>query len=194
MKKERTKDRILKEAVKLFAKEGYEAVSVEQIATAVGIKAPSLYKHYSSKRDIFESILRVMEQKDAENASSCSLPEGSAEAMPEAYKAALQQGPDSLIAFSRLQFRYWTEDEFASNFRKMITIEQYRSGEMAALYHQYLGSGPLEYAAELIGSREEALEFYAPMHLLYSLSDRAGGNDEALALLEAHFARFKEEK
>lgn len=194
MKKERTKDRILKEAVKLFAKEGYEAVSVEQIATAVGIKAPSLYKHYSSKRDIFESILRVMEQKDAENASFCSLPECSAEAMPEAYKAALQQGPDSLIAFSRLQFCYWTEDEFASNFRKMITIEQYRSEEMAALYHQYLGSGPLEYAAELIGSREEALEFYGPMHLLYSLSDQAGKNDEALALLDAHFAHYKKGK
>ena len=45
MKTETTKQRILAEAVSLFAKEGYEAVSVEQIAKAVGIKAPSLYKH-----------------------------------------------------------------------------------------------------------------------------------------------------
>ena len=41
MKTETTKQRILAEAVSLFAKEGYEAVSVEQIAKAVGIKAPS---------------------------------------------------------------------------------------------------------------------------------------------------------
>ena len=58
MKNATTKQRILIEAVKLFAKEGYEAVSVDQIANAVGIKAPSLYKHYKNKRDIFDSILR----------------------------------------------------------------------------------------------------------------------------------------
>ena len=45
MKSRNTKERILLEALKLFSNEGYEAVSVEQIAVAVGIKAPSLYKH-----------------------------------------------------------------------------------------------------------------------------------------------------
>lgn len=45
-KDETTKQRILSEALKLFASKGYEAVSVAQIAGAVGIKAPSLYKHY----------------------------------------------------------------------------------------------------------------------------------------------------
>ena len=70
MKTETTKQRILAEAVSLFAKEGYEAVSVEQIAKAVGIKAPSLYKHYKSKRDIFDSILRFMEQQDGEQAAA----------------------------------------------------------------------------------------------------------------------------
>ena len=72
MKTETTKQRILTEAIKLFAKEGYEAVSVDQIAKAVGIKAPSLYKHYKNKRDIFDSILQVMEQRDGENAAACS--------------------------------------------------------------------------------------------------------------------------
>ena len=31
-------------------------MSVEQIAAAVGIKAPSLYKHYKSKQEIFNAI------------------------------------------------------------------------------------------------------------------------------------------
>ena len=84
MKNETTKERILAEAVKLFAKEGYEAVSVDEIAKAVGIKAPSLYKHYKNKRAIFDSILRFMEQRDGEQAAACSLPEGTAEVMPEA--------------------------------------------------------------------------------------------------------------
>ena len=52
----RTKERILREALRLFSQKGYDAVSVEQIAGAVGIKAPSLYKHYKSKQDIFNAI------------------------------------------------------------------------------------------------------------------------------------------
>ena len=48
MKRGNTKERILAEAVRLFAERGYEPVSVEMIAAAVGIKAPSLYKHYRS--------------------------------------------------------------------------------------------------------------------------------------------------
>ena len=51
-----TKQRILQEALRLFSRKGYDAVSVEQIADAVGVKAPSLYKHYKSKQDIFDAI------------------------------------------------------------------------------------------------------------------------------------------
>ena len=42
-------------------------------------------------------------------------------------------------------------DEFAAQFRKMLTLEQHRSGEMMRLYQQYLVSGPLRYTAELLG-------------------------------------------
>ena len=187
MKHENIKQRILIEAVKLFSKEGYEAVSVDRIAKAVNIKAPSLYKHYKNKRDIFDSILRYMEQRDHQNAINCSLPEGTAEAMPEAYKQATAE---ELIVFSRQQFRYWTEDAFAASFRKMLTVEQYRSEEMNALYHQYLGSGPLKYVADILGSSAEALSFYGPMHLLYSVYDDAGDKASVFAMLEAHLARW----
>ena len=187
MKKEPTKQRILAEAVALFAKEGYEAVSVEQIARAVGIKAPSLYKHYKSKRDIFESILRVMEQQDGKHARACSLPEETAETAPEAYSASSEE---ALITFSKQQFRYWTEDAFASSFRKMLTVEQYRSEEMNRLYHQYLGAGPLKYVADLLGSQAEALAFYGPMYLLYSVYDDAEDKAAVRALLDEHLERW----
>lgn len=57
-----TKERILDEALTLFAEKGYTAVYVGDIAAAVGIKAPSLYKHYKSKRDIFQAILDRMQE------------------------------------------------------------------------------------------------------------------------------------
>ena len=47
-----TKERILDAALTLFAENGYDGTSVEQIANAVGIKAPSLYKHFKGKEDI----------------------------------------------------------------------------------------------------------------------------------------------
>ena len=47
-----TKQKILNEALTLFSERGYNAVYVGDIAAAVGIKAPSLYKHYKSKKDI----------------------------------------------------------------------------------------------------------------------------------------------
>jgi len=39
-------------ALTLFAENGYDGTSVEQIASIVGIKAPSLYKHFKGKEDI----------------------------------------------------------------------------------------------------------------------------------------------
>ena len=47
-----TKEKILDAALTLFAENGYDGTSVEQIANIVGIKAPSLYKHYKGKEDI----------------------------------------------------------------------------------------------------------------------------------------------
>ncbi len=185
-----TKQKILLEALKLFSKEGYEAVSVEQIANAVGIKAPSLYKHYKSKRDIFESILRAMEQRDREQASACGVPEDTKEADPQAYE---NTSIDNLISFSKEMFRYWTEDEFASLMRKMLTVEQYRSEEMNQLYHQYLGFGPLSYVTDLLGSKEKALLLYSPMHLLYSIYDSTEDKMTVVNLLNEHLERCKNE-
>ena len=74
MKAEHTKERILSQALTLFAQKGYEAVSVEEIAAAVGIKAPSLYKHYKGKRDIFDHIVTHMNHQDAARAQALRLP------------------------------------------------------------------------------------------------------------------------
>ena len=86
MEQQDTKRRILTEALKLFSTNGYEAVSVEQIARAVGIKAPSLYKHYKSKRDIFDNIIVSMNEMDLERAKEYEMPEGTMEEVAEAYQ------------------------------------------------------------------------------------------------------------
>ena len=135
-----TRESILSAALRLFARRGFEAASVSQIAEAVGLSKGALYKHYASKRDLLNSILERMARRDAEQAAAFDLPTGAACDMPEAYRAAsLTQIAD----FARAQFRYWTEDAFAADFRRMLTLEQFGSAEMNALYQQYIGAGPL---------------------------------------------------
>lgn len=58
-----TKERIMHAALSLFSEKGYDAISMSEIAEAVSIKAPSLYKHYKSKNDISQAILDEMARR-----------------------------------------------------------------------------------------------------------------------------------
>ncbi len=65
-----TKDRILEEALTLFAENGYDGTGVEQIAEKVGIKAPSLYKHFKGKEDIMTALIDSAEERYEESFGS----------------------------------------------------------------------------------------------------------------------------
>jgi AcrR family transcriptional regulator len=57
----KTKEIILVNSTILFAKKGYDAVSIRDIAKVIGIKPSSLYNHYRSKEALFEAVLRHAE-------------------------------------------------------------------------------------------------------------------------------------
>ena len=63
MTRRNTKETILYEALKLFSDKGYDGVSVRDIAGQVGIKQSSLYKHYTNKQDIFDSLVKTMQTR-----------------------------------------------------------------------------------------------------------------------------------
>lgn len=136
----------------------------------------ALYRHYKSKRDIFDCIVQRMEQQDGEQAGENEVPEESIEKTPEEYQNV---SLDDFVEYSKSMFEYWTEDDFASSFRKMLTIEQFRSEEMQNLYQQYLVAGPASYVKDLFDSmkitnaKNKAVRFYAVMHFYYSLYDGA---------------------
>ena len=190
-----TKEKILQAALRLFAKDGYEAVSVSMIASKLGITKGALYKHYKNKRDIFDSILERMSKNDYERAKEYEMPEEPIDKGKEPYQSTT---PEEIAVYAKAQFRYWTQDEFSSDFRKMLTLEQYRSPEMSALYQQYLAGGPLNYMADIfaqmLGSRQDAmqtaLDFYGPMFILYGVYDAAENKSEIIALADRHIGGF----
>jgi AcrR family transcriptional regulator len=63
------RQQILSEATRLFAEHGYRAVSMEDIGAAVGLAAPSVYRHYSSKDEILLLAARSMGARLTMNAS-----------------------------------------------------------------------------------------------------------------------------
>lgn len=170
----------------MFSARGYEAVSVRDIAGALGMSQAALYKHYANKRDIFDSILRRMEQGDAEKSQECSVPAENGGACTL----------DELKAFCREMFSYWTRDPFAASFRRLLTVEQYRSAEMSRLFAQYLGSGPLEYTAgllERLGCAEplaKAAELYSVMFMSMILYDGAQDKEQLTRITQRHIDRF----
>ena len=121
-----TKVKILMTALKLFARDGYEAVSVRDIAQELGITKGALYRHYKNKRDIFDNIVERMIQIDAERAEEHRMPVEKYDKMSDSYK---NTSWEDIEKFTVEQLKFWTEDGFASLFRRMLTLEQYRNEE-----------------------------------------------------------------
>ena len=190
------KKEILIVALHLFARDGYEAVSVSQIAGELDMTKGALYRHYKSKRDIFDSIVKRMEQQDSEQARENEVPEESIEKTPEEYQNV---SFDDFVEYSKSMFEYWTEDDFASSVRKMLTIEQFRSEGMQKLYQQYLVSGPAGYVKDLFKNmkikdpEENAVKFYANMFFYYSVYDGAADKAKAKCQFEQMLDKIVEE-
>lgn len=194
-----TKESILHTALRLFARNGYEAVSVSTIAGELGMTKGALYKHYKNKRDIFDNIVDRIYQIDVERAKKYEVPEKTFDKSPSPYRST---AVDKIKNFIEAQFRFWTENEFASNFRKMLILEKYRDPKIMALYQQCLVSGPISYMEDLFremmgqgildksNPKQLALEFYAPFYLLISISDADADIEGAAKLLTIHINKF----
>ncbi len=190
-----TKERILEIALELFAQSGYLGTSMSDIAKQLGITKGALYKHYTSKQKILDSIVERMNKMDYERAEKYEMPETEQDGFAEAY---MHTPIGKIRAYSMAQFDHWTKERFSANFRKMLTLEQYRDPKLAQLYHDYLATGPTEYMAAIFrkltdsdeSAMQLALEFYGPMFLLYSIYDGAEKKEAVALLLNAHIDRF----
>ena len=190
-----TKERILETALELFAQSGYLGTSMSDIAARLGITKAALYKHYAGKQEILDRIVQRMNELDAARAAAYEMPGAAPEGFAQAY---LNTPLDRIRAYSTAQFDHWTRESFSANFRKMLTLEQYRDARLAQLYQENLASGPVKYMAAIFRpltdsdetAMQLALDFYGPMYLLYSVYDGAADQSAVAPMLEAHIDRF----
>ncbi|MCI2056394.1 MAG: TetR/AcrR family transcriptional regulator [Oscillibacter sp.] len=200
MKQETTKDRILLSALDLFSQYGYEAVSVEQIATAVGIKAPSLYKHYKSKQDIFNAIFAEMQRRYDEQTEKMDLHLADAAADKNRFSKITC---DTLVKEVQDLIGYSLHDECVSRFRRLMTIEQFRSPEISALYTQRYVDRLVQYHERLFAGlihadvmkngdiHSMALQYVCPILISLSVCDRQPELEaQAMSQIDAHIRQF----
>jgi AcrR family transcriptional regulator len=195
-----TKQRILDEALTLFSERGYANVFVNDIAEKVGIKAPSLYKHYKNKQAIFDAIIDEMSSKFEQQAQALSINGTNPTADAEVYRS---MDEDHLIKLGNDLFAYFLHDSYTKRFRKMLTLEQFKDKDLARVYSEQYFDRPLSYQGMLLGLLAAqgllvtenvpimTLHFYAPIYMLLTVCDREPEREqEALELMEKHIRQF----
>ena len=200
MASKNTKQDILDEALALFAVRGYDGVSVKDIAGAVGIKDSSLYKHYASKQEIFDTLIKEMDEKFEQIVARYQLPQGAIE------KVARQYGENDLSWLKtavRAIFVFFLKDEYAVKFRHMLMIEQFKNNKAANTFRNWFIDSALGFQTNLFRQMMKygyftngdpytvALQFYGPLFLLLIIYDaKPNKADEALDLLDKHVEQF----
>lgn len=200
MKQGDTKQKILDKALALFSSRGYDAVSVGEIAQAVGIKAPSLYNYFPSKQAIFDALVESVAAQYTRDTDQISIHVQNA---PQDIPVSTAITEDALYEKVRQIFEYSLHNETIRRFRRMMTIEQFRSPELAALYSRRYVGRVLDYHAgifrALIAAGEIcpedpdtlAMLYVAPVVTLLGVCDRQPEREaECLERLRKHVGLF----
>ena len=170
--------KILNEALSLFSRRGYSAIRVSEIASAVGIKAPSLYKHYASKQAIFDACVNRFTEQTAQKHDELGFPE-----TPYAKFTFETATTENIIKIASTLFEFYLTDEVAAKFRRMLMLERYHNPKLDEVFKDIFINGAVEYEtkvfAKLMDSRVikkadprlVALHFYTPIFYLLQKYD-----------------------
>lgn len=161
-----TKERILKESMKLFSVYGFDSVSIRAIANAVGVGNSALYKHFTSKQAIFDAIV---EQSKQYFLQYCSYVQDSINDI------------DDFVEMCLSMFEFQIGDEWIVMFRRILLIEQFKNEKMASTFKEFFVDLPLISQKEIFkklmqdGAMKKkdpevlALELYAPFFIYHTV-------------------------
>ena len=186
-----TKERILDEALTLFSENGYDGTGVEQIAEKVGVKAPSLYKHFKGKEDILNTLISNAEARYEEYFGS------------EKHIGKLPECREEFIGVTMERIAFTMRDPMIRKIRKFLVQEQFRNDRLATITSRHQLEGVQKMYARIIGGMMEngmfvkddpellADEVAAPVILLIAKADRQPyDKQEITQSIERHIRHF----
>lgn len=166
-----TKQRILNEALVMFASNGYNGTNLRDLASNLGLSKSALYRHYDSKEQIFNELVLTTEEYYHKNFGSFD-------------NIKCPNSTDELIEMSLARLSFTLHDEKIKLVRKMLTIEQFRNEKISKLATLHFTTGVEEMHKVIFTEMIEkgiinsydpsllAMEFSAPVSALIQLVDR----------------------
>lgn len=198
--KKSTKEQIILEALRLFARKGYRAVTVAEIAKAVNVSAPALYKHYGSKQEILDAILARSEEDyekefGAFNVDFVEHPEKKDFLINISVEEQINLMVE--LCFSTLHV------EYQALLRRFMLVEQFNMPLLNEIYEKRYLKDPIESHAKFFqllmdaGKMRKAdpsilaIEYISPILMLIEICDRDSSKEAwAMEKLIAHVRQF----
>lgn len=185
-----TKERILTAALVLFSQNGYAGTNIRELAASLGMGKSSMYRHFASKEEIWNTLLDEMIAYYGERF-------GSPEHLPP-----VPASRKDLVTMTMRMVGLTVRDEKIVMMRKVLAIEQFRDERARELASRYFLTGLTEMFTQIFAAMMDegllrrddpkmlAFAYTTPISALIHLCDREPEKtDEAMAQVEA-FSRY----
>jgi len=185
----KTKDRILEEALTLFSQRGYDGTGVDLIAERVGIKGPSLYKHFKGKEDILNTLIEAAETRYNNVFGS------------EEHIGDIPKSKDEFITKSMERIAFTMHDPMIRRMRMFLVQEQFRNERLSELTTRHQTIGVRKMYEKIIDNmmknglfkKEDpmmlALELVSPAVLMIAQADRQPQHEKEILIDLEKFIR-----
>lgn len=184
-----TKDRIIEEALRIFARDGYAGASLKDIAEAAGLVKSGVYRHYADKEEVWNAVLDEMERYYARRFGSADNP------------PAIPQNEEELIALTLRMLNFTMHDEKIIMTRKILLTEQFRDARARALATAHFNTGLEALFTKIFDGMMQngafkrgdaamlAFAYTAPISALVQLCDREPEREREITRKAEAFAR-----
>ena len=196
----KTREKIIYEALYLFSVHGYDAVTIREIASKVGIKESSIYNHFKNKQDILNKIIEETLKRYYSTLENVKVPESEDDNVSELYDNITD---DTFLDICTKIFLFYLKDDYISKLRRLLTIEQYGNEEIGETFRYVFIDRVLETQRQVLqkfidsgrfiqgDAYTMALHFYSPVFLLLYKYDNCPENEEqAIMELKMHVSQY----
>ena len=186
-----TKERILATALDMFSQNGYAGTNIRELTASLGLVKSSMYRHFKSKEEIWNTLLDEMIAYYDERF-------GSPEHLPP-----VPQALEELVAMTMRMVNLTVHDEKIVKTRKLLMIEQFRDDRARDLATKHFLTGLRDMFTPVFQGMMDkglirkddpamlAFAYTAPISALIHLCDREPDRtEEAIQQIEVFSRHF----
>lgn len=129
LKKQRTRDALLRVALELFTTKGYEQTTVDEITDAVEVSQRTFFRYFAGKEEVAFSVVQMVEAKFVEALRVRPPAEGPFEAMRKAVSSAWENVGEAVEAVVPAELHMRTYQMIEST-PALLAVHLRRSAEL----------------------------------------------------------------